>query len=848
MRSHKKYAVVVASALFWFASAFAQHADPVKKNSVAFPSDTSLSTAPPSQTGLKAPIKYDARIIDNDVSRRVTYLIRDAVVKYENMTIEAGKIMVDWNRKILVAEALPETLHVASDSLASNGSADSIRVEWIGFPVFSDGTDQMRGERMEYNFVTGKGLVIRGRTDFDGGKYFGEQIKRVAPNILNISRGTYTTCEYEKDPHFHFWARRMKIILHERVIAKPIVMFLGKVPVAALPFAMFPTQKGRRSGLIVPRYGVSAREGRYLRGLGYYWAASDYFDAKAMVDFYEKSGWLLRADVNYALRYNFTGGISGSLTRKNFASGVAERRWDLTIRHNQTLGKTASLRVNATFVSDNSFYRDFSFNQNQRLTRRLRSQATFSKRWPSLRSSLTLSFQEDKDLDDGSIIRMLPSVQFYLNERKYKNLYFRYSVNAQSRYQKQAVGTDTTQFTIDRQSFASHDISLRMNSPTSLFGWLRLNQSLRIDEDWFDREKQYADSTLEVTERKGFFARHTFNYSLAANTTIYGLFQTSIGPIKAFRHVVTPSLSFNYRPDFSDPKWGYYIQVRDQNGQLVRRDRFGGTPKGKLASLSFSVGNLFQMKTVRGKEEKKIDLFRMNFSGGYNFAANEKKLSYISTAINATPTRNLNLSLTMSHSPYVFEMVSESAGKEIDRYLFKTSGPAFWKWLRLVNLSISSRIKLQGKAGEGKEAEKSAPAEAAPELLPYDRFEGERGFSDLNIPWSMTLTFRYSLSKFNPLKPTRRAYIDISNAEFKISKNWRVRFRGQFDLIKKQLVGQYWSIYRDLHCWEASFNWTPIGAGKGFYLRINIKSPPLQDIKFEKHGGRSSIFGGSYFY
>ncbi|MDQ7064595.1 MAG: putative LPS assembly protein LptD [candidate division KSB1 bacterium] len=826
--------------------------------------DDTLTTVPASDTGLAGPIKYDARIIDNDVVNRITYLIGDAVVKYQDMTIEAGKITVDLNKRILIAEALPETLHVAADSLAGNGHADSVRVHMVGYPVFSDGNDQMRGERMEYNFSTGKGLVVRGRTDFEGGKYFGQQIKRASPKVLYVSRGIYTTCEYEDKPHYHFWARRMKIIVGERVIARPIVMFFGKIPVAFLPFGMFPTQKGRRSGLIVPRYGVSAREGRYLRELGYYWAASDYFDARATVDFYEKSGWLFKAGINYALRYNFTGGISGSLTRKNFASGQTERRWDLSIRHNQTLGKTASIRVNGTFVSDNSYYKDFSFNTNQRLTRRLISRGTFSKRWPKKRASLSLSLSEEKDLEDGSVTRLLPSIQLYLNERKlfgggqesrgrrgsgstrsekwYENIYFRYNVTMQSRYSKTAVEPDSGIFITDRKSFANHDISLRMSGPTRLFGWLRLSQSLTIDEDWFDRARVYEDSTLEMNEEKGFFRRHTFSYNASANTTIYGLFNTRIGPIQAFRHVVTPSLSFSYRPDFSDPRWGYYVRVLDADSNVVIRDRFGGTPRGKLASMNLSIGNLFQMKLLRGQEEKKIDLFRMTISTGYNFAAREKKLRNISTSINAQPTRQINFSLSMSHSPYVFEQTSETSGQETSRYLWKEHGLFSGKWLRLTSLSISSNFRFQGKH-ESAAGESSERAGTAVE----NRFE-EAPMMNYGIPWRIQFTFRYSISKFNPLKPTRRAYIDISQAEFKISKNWRVQFRGQFDLIKKQLTGQNWSIYRDLHCWEASFHWTPIGIGKGFYFRINIKAPQLQDIKFEKHGGRRSIFGGSYFY
>jgi hypothetical protein len=70
---------------------------------------------------------------------------------------------------------------------------------------------------------------------------------------------------------------------------------------------------------------------------------------------------------------------------------------------------------------------------------------------------------------------------------------------------------------------------------------------------------------------------------------------------------------------------------------------------------------------------------------------------------------------------------------------------------------------------------------------------------------------------------------------------------GQFDLREKRIVDQRYTIYRDLHCWEMQFFWTPTGFSKGFYFRLGIKAPLLQDIKLERRGGRTTVFGGSYY-
>ena len=56
-------------------------------------------------------------------------------------------------------------------------------------------------------------------------------------------------------------------------------------------------------------------------------------------------------------------------------------------------------------------------------------------------------------------------------------------------------------------------------------------------------------------------------------------------------------------------------------------------------------------------------------------------------------------------------------------------------------------------------------------------------------------------------------------------------------MIEKDLVSQNISLRRDLHCWEFSLNWTPGGIGQGVYVKINVKSPSLKDLKVEKKVG-----------
>ena len=119
--------------------------------------------------------------------------------------------------------------------------------------------------------------------------------------MLFVQSGRFTTCDLDH-PHYYFGSPTMKVIVRDKVVARPIYLYIADVPVFALPFGVFPSERGRRSGLIAPAYGESDR-GRYLLHLGYYWAMNDYMDLTFRTDAYTKGSYTLYGDYRYALRY-----------------------------------------------------------------------------------------------------------------------------------------------------------------------------------------------------------------------------------------------------------------------------------------------------------------------------------------------------------------------------------------------------------------------------------------------------------------------------------------------------------------------------------------------------------------
>jgi hypothetical protein len=84
-----------------------------------------------------------------------------------------------------------------------------------------------------------------------------------------------------------------------------------------------------------------------------------------------------------------------------------------------------------------------------------------------------------------------------------------------------------------------------------------LNQ---INKTWDNTDSTVITDTINKFTRAG-----EYNFSAGLNTKIYGMIQFNKGKINAIRHVITPNLSFSYKPDFSDEKFGYYRSVQLEN-------------------------------------------------------------------------------------------------------------------------------------------------------------------------------------------------------------------------------------------------------------------------------------------
>ena len=113
--------------------------------------------------------------------------------------------------------------------------------------------------------------------------------------------------------------------------------------------------------------------------------------------------------------------------------------------------------------------------------------------------------------------------------------------------------------------------------------------------------------------------------------------------------------------------------------------------------------------------------------------------------------------------------------------------------------------------------------------------------ADFSIPWSLGLNYVFSQNQSNPRVKIRSSSVN-ANLTFSLTENWRFSASGSYDFIQKEFAAPSISVYRDLHCWEMTFSWYPIGFYSGYRFELRVKAPQLQDLKVTKQNSTRSVY------
>lgn len=819
---------------------------------------------------------------------QTTYLYGNAKVTYGEQEITAAVI----------------ELKRLKNTVKAYGVVDSAG-NLVGLPVFKDGETTYNAEEITYNYETKKGIIRKIITKQNDGFVRGEKVKKTPDNELYLKRAIYTTCNLA-EPHYAIRAGKLKLVPGKYVVCGPFHMELNRVPTPiGFVLGMFPFTDRRTSGIIMPNYGESYERGFFLRGGGLYLAVNDYIGMKLTGEIYSLGGWGASLDTEYRKRYKYSGSLNlryRNVQRQNddLSKSVTSDYW-LSWRHApQSRG---SSRFSASVNAGSS-----SYNCNNALSVSSFVAPTFNS---SINYSKTLegtpfSFSSDLRHSQNTIteiVTLTPTARLSMRSifpfaklMKGKNTLSQLSVsysgslrgkltNNPSDWEyrfpfKKIVGQpdkadvkpDTVNFFEEFGTVARHfQYGMQHRIPVStsltLLKHFHLSPSFNYNEEWYPNRFRYTwvDSlkAVAVDTISKLSRSYNFNFSTSLNTKMYAFYYLKGGI--TIRQMISPSVSYQYTPDFGDDRYGFFQEVQtDEKGNRTKVPIFQGSgvpQQGRSSTMSFSLGNQFEIKVKSKKDTTVKDvkmplLENLSVNSSYNFALDSFQLGNFSLSARTTILKKLGISMSGTLDPYTY--APQSYDKETGQAVGALRRTPLYAWqgegklghLTQTTISFDTNISPQDfkkknkrtttetpKTGENTSEETASAGEH--KLNPMEAAElrqirqNPQRYVDFKLPWSLGINYSLNYSK-PPGQDAKIVQTLNFRGDLSLTEKWKITASSGYDFEKKEFSFTNFSIHRDLHCWQMALSWVPFGQRKSYSIDIRVKSSILQDLKLSK--------------
>jgi len=300
---------------------------------------------------------------------------------------DSATVLADERRIFLDSKAMTRrgTTTLEADSILYQET--TCLIEASGTPNLFDGETVLTGGGgIRYDTCIRRGVVTKALTSFkqNSSDWFlrGNLAQDSSASRVYASSSDITSCDLP-EPHYHFSAKEVKWIAQTIMIARPAVLYVRDVPVLWLPFVWADGRPGRHSGILIPRFGLNdivrpnGGYDRQITNVGYYWAANDYLDFTARLDFYDNRYVQYGVAGQYRWLNRFvSGSIAYNQQHENTGSSSTNIRWD----HRQNFDLSTSLNLSLNYASNSQVVSDNALDP-LLSTQQILSSANFSKRF-----------------------------------------------------------------------------------------------------------------------------------------------------------------------------------------------------------------------------------------------------------------------------------------------------------------------------------------------------------------------------------------------------------------------------------------------------------------------------------
>lgn len=778
-----------------------------------------------------------------DFKKKQLHLFGDAHFTYDGIDMRSGYILIDLGKKEMLA----------TYSLDTNNQR-------VGEPIFTENGDTMRAGSIRYNFDTKKGYIQEVALKQQEYYLSMEVAKRQANDQIHFVKGKFTTCDLE-DPHYHFFLSKAILIPEKRIVTGPMNLWIMGVPTPiGLPFAVLPQQKEREkpNGLVMPQISVISAYGMGFQDLGYYHPINEKVQTTAYGTFYSRGSFGVRSKTDYAVRYKFSGSVDVGYNRFRYGwpdttvRNVASLKWnhvqDPKANPNWTFGAAINFNSNSTNKQTLNVQNDQYFNNT------LNSDIRLGRKFGSKPFSADLKLSMRQNATTKLVDLTAPVANFQTTTRIFpfktinKIVGFTYAGEIQNRSSfKDRYLRNQSFDSIGQQFRSGANQRFNLQATISLFkGAIRLTPSANYTQFYnFQTIQKQVDTTTNTlhidTLNKGGFS-HSFTSSASLTTTLYSYYRF-IGKRKSLlRHILTPTVSFNYSPALQTGNASYVdtfqvVHTYNKFENSIYTESFGKNT-GKIA---FSANNSFELKqkndkdTLTGFKKTRI-IDNLYLSTDYDIFKDSLNWSDLAMRLIINPVKSFNITINANHSWYSW---NDTTGKTLNTFAHQT-GQGIG---RIKSGSIATTWTLTSR--ENRDKVQQAKSQLANNWNPqYQQWLiSPTDLILFDIPWK--LSFEHILSiNLNTSASYSHQHYNATNTlkiagDVAISQNWRIASTLLLDASTGKVTNLNLNLFRNIHCWNVTFNWTPIGTNKNFSIglkgtasvlqnaNINIRRPPI---------------------
>ena len=569
--------------------------------------------------------------------------------------------------------------------------------------------------------------------------------------------------------------------------------------------------------------------------------------------------------------------------------------WSHTQDRKMAPNTTFSASVNFSTSSYEQNNVDSYYNPNELSQNTKSSTITLTQKFGDSPFTLSASMYVTQRTSDSTINLQLPSLNLTMSrqypfkrkkrlgkEKWYEKISMSYTMNLTNSVTAKESEFLQTDYLRDWRYGIKH--TLPISASFTLFKYLNMNLSLNNSLKWYFKkieQKWEGDAKGSVVRDTtfGFYNIYDGDLSFSMQTQLFGFYalkSKSGKKMPVFRHKLVPSVGLSFSPDYGAPGWGYWGSYErpksDGTTETIYYDQFaggvyGGSPgRGARGNINMSISNNVEMKywskrDTTGQAKKVTIIDNLSMSTSYNMFADSLNWSDINTNLRFKVLDKFSLNLDMVFDPYTYQLdafgnprkvnVSQASKNQVLGRI-KSASTSFGYTFN--NATFRKKNKKKQETQPEKTEETEIPKSELEQILEAndpltkagmrtekekeERKKADAAYAEFKVPWSLTFNYsvRYSYSTFNKeiMEYDRKLTHNLSiSGRINLTPTWSVTMSTYYDITNNKWNYLNCTISKDLHCWQMSASFVPIGRHTTYNFLISVKSSLLKDLKYE---------------